>query len=307
MTTEIAKSEKRGGPRGEPGWHDDVPFPERRCLRAADIRDDVPYLPDVIAGVWRRLVPRLGSAYRFAVANWAVTGAVVLLAIAYTQLPALARRSEARRRTEDLRASVVATVGQVLDEVGHGVSVTSVRAQPLAHVGATYSGGWRVITVNSALSWRDQDLLQAIGHECTHALFDQAGLSHYSRSLSHQIVEESAAEVLGAHLAGRVWSRQGHDGEALTRSLVDSFASSCSGGFMDPRRRLADEIVHSMGRDVSNEEFQLILSHYGNDRMVREMDRLCRESADPWEAAHRIAAEFRLDSLTEAETGVPSR
>ena len=88
---------------------------------------------------------------------------------------------------------------------------------------AAYRVADRRVKVESGNEFGEETLLFVMGHECAHAMFFQGGfLEHNPDMASYQhLVHEVAADVLGALLAGRVVSRRGEDGAALTRNLIE--------------------------------------------------------------------------------------
>lgn len=188
-------------------------------------------------------------------------------------------------------------VNRSLAVIGHGVKVSEVEVKPIQkHAAAQYSDGSNSVTFSNEYFPSSDQLLHTAAHESVHAIFDQAHLTRWSEDPvweSWLVVEEVAAEVLGAHIAGRVMALRGGDGEALTRRLVREFRIDCdlsaSGGWrrliwilatrVEPERKVPDLLY-------------MTATHHGPVEMVDEIDRICREHFDPWEAAHVIADRF---------------
>lgn len=55
------------------------------------------------------------------------------------------------------------------------------------------------------------------------------------------------------------------------------------------RRVFQDE--HSV---IDPDEVWGIMSHFGNERIVDEIDEICTRVGDPWDAAHEIAETYKL-------------
>ena len=107
------------------------------------------------------------------------------------------------------------------------------------------------------------------------------------------VVEEVAAEVLGAHIAGRVMTLRGGDGEALTARLVREFRDACDMSVPgNLRRRIWFYATRHDFEKRAPDLLYSIATHHGPVEMVDEMDEICREHRDPWEAAHVIADRF---------------
>jgi len=202
--------------------------------------------------------------------------------------------------TEDNRCverAARTAVNRSLAVIGHGVEVSEVEVKPIGeYAAAQYSGGFNSVTFSNEYFPSSDQILQTAAHECVHAIFDQARLSRWTSDPAWDcrlVVEEVAAEVLGAHIAGRVMTLRGGDGEALTRRLVRMFRNDCDlsapGGWrrriwfyatrFEPERRVPDLLY-------------MTAIHHGPVEMVDEMDRICLEHFDPWDAAHAIADRF---------------
>jgi len=202
--------------------------------------------------------------------------------------------------TEDNRCverAARTAVNRSLAVIGHGVKVSRVEVNPIRkYAAAVYSGGLESVTFSSDYFPNSDQILHTAAHECVHAIFDQARLNRWASDPawdSRLVVEEVAAEVLGAHIAGRVMTLRGGDGEALTRRLVRKFRIDCDlsapGGW---RRRIWLFASRFEPEWSSPELLYETAIHHGPVEMVDEMDRICREHFDPWVAAHAIADRF---------------
>jgi hypothetical protein len=190
------------------------------------------------------------------------------------------------------------TVAEVLDVVGSGLVITSVEvAERAPEIAATYSFQTRTITVSPLVDDYDEDeFLHLVGHEVVHAMFHQmdwSGIPGSANWRSFGLAHETAAEVLGAHLAGMVRSRNGGHGQGLTRRLVRRHRTLCDTqsphGVYQQFARARDEF----GLNAVDEEWEyVVFTHVGSVDMVDDMDRICRESADPWDAVRAIGEKY---------------
>jgi hypothetical protein len=109
-----------------------------------------------------------------------------------------------------------------------------------------------------------------MGHECAHAVFFQAGLSIRNQGHPSLInADEMAAQVLGAHISGRVAGRVGWDGQKFRLVTLALFRRMCT-----------------------NKSIRDSDKHFGPVEVMNGMHGICLESPDIWTAAHRIAAEY---------------
>ena len=99
--------------------------------------------------------------------------------------------------------------------IGHGVTVSSVESREYErNIAAAYFLAERRVIVESSNEFADDTLLYVMGHECAHAVFRQGGFLEDEPSIApyQYLVSEVSADVLGAHLAGRVVTRRGRTG-----------------------------------------------------------------------------------------------
>ncbi len=173
--------------------------------------------------------------------------------------------------------------------------VPTVRAQPDRDwVAGTFSPWNGTIAFNSKHEFSDAYLLSVAAHESVHALFDQHGLRPNTGRHAdfHLLVEETAAEVLGAYIAGDAWSRDGGDGLALTAQLLEDHRRACSPTYPNSvyNKYLAPGRNSSEG--VDRERWQSALVHYGPLQLVNAIDETCRWKTDRVAAAKAIARRF---------------
>lgn len=236
-------------------------------------------------GAWSRLVHGL---YPWARRNWGLAIGLGLLAVVVLAGSVSKARWEIRHRQETVARALRADVDDVLSEIGGRISIDKVRVAPLVNAVACYSS-FRIVTFNSNVRWSPQLSLPVAGHECVHAIFDQSGLRSWTGDPASSMVEEMAAEVLGATLAGRVLTRRGGDGAALTRNVIAMFRSQCSNEDWDATGRH----LQWLARDADPAMRASSIIHFGSKWMVDEMESLAKIS-DAEAAAAAIAARFRL-------------
>jgi hypothetical protein len=191
-------------------------------------------------------------------------------------------------------------VRATLAEIGPGVIVPVVRARPINDwVIGTYNGGDRTVTFNSDYEFDDALMLDVAAHECVHAIFDQEGLAPYSTKHRDyfSVVNETAAYVLGAYIAGDAYSRLGNDGELLTEKLIQEYRHACDPAnpasmfnqYLAPGRRNSG--------DFDRERWHSALIHYGPLDLVDAVDQICRQRPVPTSAAKAIAHRFMRTDL----------
>lgn len=193
-------------------------------------------------------------------------------------------------------------VHRSLQVIGHGTEVSRTDVRPLDRiVVAQYSSEDNSIKFRAGRFFDADYMLYVAAHESVHAVFDKADLNPYSPSPvweSRLLVEEMTAKVLGAHIAGKVRTRSGGDGETLTRTLIAEYRRDCSWspeGIRSWMWRAADHY----GPDRIIPEVALSIAvHYGPVEMVDAIDRICRENLDPWVAAH-VVAERHIEPIDE--------
>jgi len=187
-------------------------------------------------------------------------------------------------------------VASSLGVVGHGVRVSGVRVWPTQpYAEAQYWLGEDRIEFSPGLLFTADEMLHTSAHETVHAIFDQANLNPYSSDPtwdSRLLVEEVTASVLGSHIAGRVRTRQGVDGQSLTRRLVAEYRSRCTWSDSG-MRRMVWRYATRIGVDKINSEVAYsIATHYGPPEMVDAIDQICRENPEPWDAAHVVTERY---------------
>ena len=187
-------------------------------------------------------------------------------------------------------------VAQSLDVIGHGVEVSSVEVRPIHRLAAArYTRGQESVAFALGLGFRADEVLHIAAHESVHAIFDQAKLNPDWSSPgweSRLLVEVMAASVIGAHIAGRIRTRQGGDGEALTARLIEWYRKRCTWGPGGLRRVVWSIAKQGRVDKLDREVVHSIVTHYGSPEMVDAIDRICRENPDPWDAAHVVAERY---------------
>ena len=190
-----------------------------------------------------------------------------------------------RDRTED-------AVHKVLRVIEHGVTIREIGVRRLEpRVLACYWNGYHQIDISSEICFSKDELLSTVSHECVHAIFDQAHLERgcpRAKWPARQLIEETTAYVLGAHIAGIVRTREGGNGRALTEKLLSEYRSSCDP--MDPES-MHQKVAAKHGTDDEYPpDLEMSISiHFGSPELVDRIDAICRANPDPWEAARAVA------------------
>jgi len=190
-------------------------------------------------------------------------------------------------------------VADVLDVIGPEVVIDAVEIDERdPGVAATFFWPTRTITISPDIFsyYSDEEFLWLVSHEVVHAMFFQMDWGEIQGSAnwrSFLLPHETAAEVLGAHIAGRAYSRRGGNGRHLTERFVRRHRNLCDTqsphGFYQRFARARDRSgVHA----VDEEWEYLVFTHVSSIDMVDEMDRICRESPDPWHAVRVIGEKY---------------
>jgi hypothetical protein len=135
-------------------------------------------------------------------------------------------------------------------------------------------------------------------------MFFQAdwGSTHGSANWrSFELAGETAAKVLGAHIAGRVRSHHGGNGQHLTERLVREHRELCDTKSPRSYYQKFARARAAFGLNAVDEEWEyVVFTHVGSAEVVDNMDRICRANTDPWEAVRAIGQEY-LFTDQEAE------
>lgn len=205
-----------------------------------------------------------------------------------------------RRTPERYRAWLQArgqdAVRACIAEIGLKQSVMpTVRAVSDAPwIAGTYSPWQSTIAFNSRHEFSDAGLLAVAAHESVHALFDQHALQPGGGPHDdfNMLVEETAAEILGAHIAGDAWGRMGGDGDRLQRAIIEDHRRQCD---LRIPGSIAQQYFASAERDpeaFGGMPFYEALVHYGPLELVDEVARICEREPLPLEAARAISRRF---------------
>jgi len=205
----------------------------------------------------------------------------------------------ATEHEEWLQDRVEDAVKQVLRVIGHGVWIAEIEARLLdPWVRASYTGGIRRIRFDSDSVFSKDEMLHITAHECVHAIFDQARLEGGcppGRWASRQLIEETTASVLGAHIAGMARTREGGDGRALTKKLISEYRDACDWSSPTGVYRGVWDHQAAFGQHAVSPRVEHSISiHFGSPALVDEIDKICREYPGPWEAAHAVAREYSM-------------
>jgi hypothetical protein len=274
-------------------------LPTRRRLRAEDIDLEPIDIEDVIVEKWSGIRRGAPHFLRLLRRNEAVLFplAIVLGALLYFS------QQHAERVERELLAAqeahVLAKATKAVEEIravmGNEIRVSAVTLDRGPYFSAYWEPGVKVIAFNPDVPWTEEALLATAGHECVHALFDRHELSGYQRSLAHALIEETTASVLGAHLAGRALAARGGNGAELTRRLVEQYRLLC---LTTSRANIMQRFLRRLQRNgwatFDPEEAWSIMMHFGNERLVDQVNSICLEHTDPLEAARAIAAKYKL-------------
>jgi hypothetical protein len=172
-----------------------------------------------------------------------------------------------------LRRRAQRAVDAVLREIGHGVTVTSVDVIDLPDgTLAAYHTREVKIIFSSRVEWDENTMLRAAGHETTHALWAGLQLRHGGDRAFARLTQEMTAYVLGAHLAGRVLTREGRDGDHLRERLIADYRSACDDSDPESARNVAAASWVIMHGDLAGPDYY---QHWGSVQMVDEIDAIC--------------------------------
>ena len=208
-----------------------------------------------------------------------------------------------------LAARAKMDIKDLLTVIGHGVTISSVEAREFnREFAAAYYRKERRVFVESSSEFADDTLLFVMGHECAHAMLIQGGfLERNPATETYQyVLHEVAADVLGAHLAGRVVANRGGDGEALTKNLIwETRAMSKSNviGRSALKDRNPEEWDGKFRTFVGNGYW--LDPNRGAEKLIDTTDRICREHYDLWEAARVIAKELHNVNEKKARNLTP--
>jgi hypothetical protein len=197
----------------------------------------------------------------------------------------------------DMRLTARATmdIKDLLAVIGHGVTVSSVEAREFDKGYAAAYFWDRRVAVDARFEFAEETLLYVMGHECAHAMFRQGGFLAEDLSIERyqHHVHEVAADVVGAHLAGRVVSRRGGDGLSLTNNLVEESRIKSRFYAIGPfaiKKHIRTEWDGNVRTSLGGVNWTA--RRYGAEPLINEIDRICRDHEDLWEAVRAIANEL---------------
>ena len=175
---------------------------------------------------------------------------------------------------------------------------------------AAYHVRERRVVADSSIRFADETLLFVMGHECAHAMFLQGGFLLPDPNIeSYQhLVHEVAADVIGAHLAGRVVSKRGQDGAALTFNLLEETRIVGRRYAIGPfaiKEHISTEWDGNVRTYVGDGHW--LDPNCGAEKLINVIDQICREHDDLWEAARTIAKDIHNVDLNTAKRLVPAR
>lgn len=189
----------------------------------------------------------------------------------------------------ELRRSARGAVRSVLSEIGNGLTVRSVEVMKLDDSAYYHTREDKVI-FSSRVAWNEDTLLGAAGHEATHVLWARLRPRKELDVGYENLINEMTAYVLGAHLAGRVRTREGGNGDALRARLIDDYRLACDDSHPKSARNLAAGKWVFMRGDLADPDFY---QHWGSVQMVDEIDAICsRHPRNAVTAAQAIADRY---------------
>lgn len=201
------------------------------------------------------------------------------------------------------------TVTSVLNTIKPRVVIDNVEVlESGPGIAATYYWPTRTITIDPGVLhyYTEEEFLALVSHEVVHAMFHQVDWGDTTGRADWYtfiVAHETAAEVVGAHIAGLVWTRQGNNGRSLTNRLIHYHRELCDTSspksFYQQFARARDEY----GLHAVDEEWEyLVFTHVTSTEMVDDIDRICRKNPDPWDAVRVIGEKYLLTGKTEMRT-----
>jgi hypothetical protein len=272
----------------------------RQTQWASSARRRRPRRPPRFVLALRRTVSRLAAPVLRSpgLAAWGVTGAALAAFIIAGSVPRLWEVDVNAIALDHLLHRARTAVDGARRVLGFDVKILGVEARQLelASWAAMYVSDQRKVVFNSEGEFTEDELLAISGHECVHALFDQAGLAYYPQEYDGwtcYLVEEAAAYVLGAHVAGRVRARRGGDGLALTDTLLEEYRRACDASDWDSVHQFIWRRMAKFGEEAidTRREFSISI-HFPGASLVDEVQAICRSSPDPYAAASAIAGRY---------------
>ncbi len=226
---------------------------------------------------------------------WLLMFAAVGLAIGGPSFTTPRLEDEPLRYQRWLERRGTSAVQATLARIGSHVDIDAVRARPREPwIGGVYFLRENAIEFNSEMEYDETRLLKIAAHECVHAIINQHSFQPYSATHGdyYSLVNETAAYVLGAHIAGDVWRRRGHDGHALTGTLIFLHRDTCDPAIPDSlyNRFLAPGRPQS--GDFAREFWHGMLIHFAPVELVDAVDEICCRHTDPTDAARAICERF---------------
>jgi hypothetical protein len=274
-------------------WRRAVPERRWRYLQWLKLKSGLRRFGRWLDTCWFAMFPRRHPA----VALWVFVFVCFGLALEVWTGPPPAPEYRPTEQDKWMQARMQDAVDRALRVIGHGVVVDRVIAHPGdGWASASYHRIWDRIWVDSEEVFSQDEFDAVAAHECVHALFDHAAIDdlyHTRHVVCCVLVEETTAYVLGAHIAGRMRTRQGGDGRALTEKLISRYRQNCDWSSEDaPRRKLWEKAVHEGERAIDPRLAHSIAIHFGSTELVDAIDQICREYPDPWDAVHAVAERY---------------
>jgi hypothetical protein len=201
------------------------------------------------------------------------------------------------------------TVASVLNTIKPRVRIDNVEVLETGPgIAAMYYWPTRTITIDpGVLEYStEEEFLALVSHEVVHAMFfemDWGDAGESANWRSFIVPHETAAEVLGAHIAGMVWIRMGNNGRSLTNRLIHYHRELCDTSspksyYQQFARQRAEFGLHAV-----NEEWEwMVFEHVTSTDMVDDINRICEENPDPWDAVRAIGEKYLLTEKIELQT-----
>lgn len=195
------------------------------------------------------------------------------------------------------RAERFATL--MTEEIGNGLEFSEVRWST-SPSDEGYDAVGRAIVIDAATDPEigDEELLCTVANQCVHAVFHQSGLaSSVADDPYTSMVSETAAAVLGPHLAGVAARRSGINGDELTQRHVEAYLADCRR--VDDLVRHEDRLSEEQAGEIERDRLV-----FGPPQMAAGIDRIARSSHGTWEAAHTVFGRY-LGKTHRSNTWIP--
>ena len=272
----------------------------RQTQWASSARRRRPRRPSRLVLALRRTVSRLAAPVLRSpgLAAWGVTGAALAAFIIAGSVPRLWEVDAEAIAADHLLHRARIAVEDARRVLGLNLRFLTVQVEHAQsnYWTAKYVVREKKVVFNSAFDFEGDVLLDTAGHECVHAIFDQADLHRYPQECDPWtcfLIEETSAYVIGADIAGRVRERRGGDGAALRDTLIGEYRRACDVYDPESIHQLLWRYLTHFGEDSVELEAQLSISvHFPSASLVDEVAAICQSSRDPYAAARAVAGRY---------------